>query len=187
MNIFSSLLAGIMVGIGCISYLFNPNYIGAFLFSLALCTIVKLQLNLYTGKVHNYPFSLNLYKMLFFNLIGVFLIGILAIICNMDLSIVYNTKIERDFYIVLIYSIFCGILMTIAVTLKEPIYLIMCVMSFILMGADHCVANTFYLLPGIITLNIKSFIYLFINIIGNTIGSKIIYFFISHSRSEEQI
>lgn len=51
-----SILAGILIGLGCVIYVASPiNYVGSFLFSLALLTIMVKGLYLYTGKVATGP------------------------------------------------------------------------------------------------------------------------------------
>ena len=47
----SSVLAGLMIGIGSISYLANPSIFGCMLFSVGLLAILDCQLTLFTGKV----------------------------------------------------------------------------------------------------------------------------------------
>lgn len=54
MNIIikKSILAGILIGLGVIINLQSENpIIGALLFSFGLLTIIRMQLNLYTGKI----------------------------------------------------------------------------------------------------------------------------------------
>lgn len=50
-NFINSLLAGILITIGCSVFLNVNNYIGAILFSIALYTICIKDYFLYTGKV----------------------------------------------------------------------------------------------------------------------------------------
>ena len=46
----TAILSGILIGIGVIINTFSQNkYIGAMLFAFALLTIIKLQLQLFTG------------------------------------------------------------------------------------------------------------------------------------------
>lgn len=51
-TIKKSILAGILIGLGVIINLQSENpIIGALLFSFGLLTIIRMQLNLYTGKI----------------------------------------------------------------------------------------------------------------------------------------
>ena len=45
-----SILAGIMISLGCIVYLVVGGPLGAFLFSIGLISVVTFKLNLFTGK-----------------------------------------------------------------------------------------------------------------------------------------
>jgi formate/nitrite transporter FocA (FNT family) len=44
----------------------------------------------------------------------------------------------------------CGVLIQLAVDLKakDPVTTVLCIMSFILCGFEHCVANIFYIVCG---------------------------------------
>lgn len=48
---YSSILAGILIAMGCIAYLTVGGILGAFMFSFGLLVILRLRLDLYTGKV----------------------------------------------------------------------------------------------------------------------------------------
>ena len=52
----------------------------------------------------------------------------------------------------------------------------MCVMTFILCGFEHCVANMFYIVAAKM-LSLKSLLYLLIMILGNSCGSILIALF----------
>ena len=72
----TSILSGILVGIGVIINVLSPNkYIGSMLFSLALLTIIDLQLQLFTGQIgfaidKKFTFIEYIF-MLFGNLLGI--------------------------------------------------------------------------------------------------------------------
>ena len=58
----------------------------------------------------------------------------------------------------------------------------MCVMTFILSGFEHCVANMYYFFVSNV-FNLKVLLYLLIMVLGNSIGSIVIaYFFNTYKK-----
>ena len=193
--LIKGIYAGILIGIGGTVYLSVQNTVaGSFLFSIGLLTICMYQMNLYTGKIgyvlvnkFNYVFELLL--SLLGNFIGTFFVGFLVRHTRVSgislraLDIV-NIKLSDNLLSILILSMFCGMLMYIAVNSYKvskneigkyaPIF--MCVMTFILCGFEHCVANMYYFFVAGL-FNTKVLLYLLIMILGNSIGSIIIAFF----------
>ena len=193
--LIKGIYARILIGIGGTVYLSVQNTVaGSFLFSIGLLTICMYQMNLYTGKIgyvlvnkFNYVFELLL--SLLGNFIGTFFVGFLVRhtrvsgISQRALDIV-NIKLSDNLLSILILSMFCGMLMYIAVNSYKvskneigkyaPIF--MCVMTFILCGFEHCVANMYYFFVAGL-FNTKVLLYLLIMILGNSIGSIIIAFF----------
>mgnify|MGYP003290147394 FL=1 len=179
-----SILAGVCISIGCISYLSVDNkYLGTFLFSLGLLTVVTFQLNLFTGKVgylrtveHKLEYLWTLFKIWIGNLIGCFFtaLGCLQTRINIDASAIIATKNSDSYWSLLILGIFCGMLMHIAVAgykkSKNPLIVVLPVMVFILIGAEHCVADMFYWFYAD-TINIPA---LLVITLGNTIGANFI-------------
>ena len=174
MRLNKSILAGILIGLGCWMFLSVDNSIvGAILFSCGLLTIRLLKLNLYTGKVQ---YILQL-KISFLDYI-IFLIGnligilIVFLICEKTLSInklieISNIKSSQTFIQAIIKGIGCGILMSIATYKDTPLWITsLCVIAFILCGFNHCIADFFYML--------SNFHYnWFGTLIGNTLGGLI--------------
>jgi formate/nitrite transporter FocA (FNT family) len=62
----------------------------------------------------------------------------------------------------------CGILIHLAVTIKQDLITVLCVMGFILIGAEHCIADFPYLLINISFVNIIKYL---IVVLGNTAGA----------------
>lgn len=157
-----SIISGILISIGGCVFLACANnglaWVGAFFFSAGLFTICEYGYNLYTGKVGYIGYRLTDVKYILFvamifalNLLTTFLIGILVgkhfpNIREQALK-VFLPKLEASFLKDFISSIFCGILMFLAVdTWKRGkiIGVFLYVPVFILCGFDHCVANSFY-------------------------------------------
>ena len=181
--ILKSLLAGVLIGFGCIAFIAVESHIlGSFLFSLGLLTVVIQGANLYTGKVGymkmNWTYPLfQLLPMLLLNFIGI------GVICwvfanfsgiTLTTSSILAAKYSELWYQALIRSIGCGAMMYIAVDgykwKQHPITIILPIMCFILCGFDHCIANY-----GYMAMNGDFFCpQLIIWVFGNAIGSLMI-------------
>lgn len=186
------LYAGIMIGIGGVAYLAIPNkMVGSFIFSIGLLTVCMYSLNLYTGKigyilVNKLSYVVELLISLLGNFVGTFLVGNLMRLTRYTNLIetakeIVNIKLNDSVLSILVLSIFCGIIMYIAVNnykkensdIGKYIIILMGVMAFILCGFEHCVANMFYFsIAGV--WNLKVFLYLLVMILGNSLGSILI-------------
>lgn len=170
-----SLLSGILVGIGVIINTSSSNkYVGAMLFSLALLTIIKCSLKLYTGKIGFYKTEKaeDLFVMLIFNLVGALIPTLSVALCRES---VYETivsasgaKFQNSFGALFLYGALCGVLMFIAVYTKDTVITIFCIMVFILSGYEHCIADFIYLALNFSMENCVKFILI---IMGNSVGS----------------
>lgn len=190
--VFRGIFAGIMIGIGGVVFLSLDNkVIGASFFSIGLLVVCMFNMYLYTGKI-GYVISnkLSYVVLLMFTLIGNF-IGtyLVALGClNSRISsisekarVLSDIKLNDSVVSILILSIFCGILMYIAVNsyktskdvLGRYIPVFMGVIVFILCGFEHCVANMFYFSVASVW-SFKTVIYTFVMVIGNSIGSILI-------------
>lgn len=149
-----SILSGFLVGIGVVVQLSVDNqYIGAMLFSIALLTIIKCNLKLYTGKI-GYVGHLNknedyLFCMFLYNILGIVIATIIGIVVNTGIIDAFISKGVIKFsktYLQLFFSgAMCGVLMLVAVHCKETIITVFCIMTFILSGYEHCIAAFPYL------------------------------------------
>lgn len=186
------LYAGIMIGMGGIAYLAIPNkMVGSFIFSIGLLTVCMYGLNLYTGKigyilVNKFCYIVELIISLLGNFVGTFLVGNLMRFTRFTnltetAQDIVTTKLNDTILSILILSIFCGMIMYIAVNnykkessdIGKYIIILMGVMAFILCGFEHCVANMFYFsIAGV--WNLKVLLYLLVMILGNSIGSILI-------------
>lgn len=175
-----SALTGLVISIAGTAYLsINNPIIGAIIFSFALITIVKLDLSLFTGKVgyigrNNYK---DILITLLGNFIGIFIYTRIFIVTRNYKTLVnraneiVSTKLNDSNISILILSVFCGIVMYIAVESyrrkKNDLLLIMCVVVFIFSAYEHCIANFFYLS----LTNSYDLLKLSLMIFGNAIGS----------------
>lgn len=185
MKNIKALLAGIIIAFCGYSYLSIENkYLGAFLFSFGLLTIISKGYELFTGKIYTLKISSKLdlgdkLTMLFMNFIGASLIGVaFRFSTGLRTDALWEAKLSNSWFAVIVLSFFCGVLMFLAVTLyvKEhnPLYVIMPIMLFILTGCEHCIANMFYL-TLVSEISWEHLIYLLINIIGNAVGSLVFF------------
>ena len=181
----TSILSGILIGVGVIINTFSQNkYIGAMLFSFALLTIIKLQLQLFTGQIGFFTekrYDIREYSlMLIFNFAGVTLSTFLALMTKNETDInsmieIANKKFAHTYLELFICGLFCGLLMLIAVYTKDTIIVIFCIMIFILSGYEHCVADFPFLLLNLSLENMIKFLFI---VLGNSAGSIITYLFL---------
>ncbi len=148
-----SLLAGILIGIGaCVYTKCSNQYLGAFLFSFGLLGVLNFEALLFTGKIGYFNFKdsnlkeeiFKYIEMLCYNMAAILIVGLLTF--NFESEIFIN-KLAHSLIQTFISSIFCGVMMYLAVDLwkknKSPLYAIMAIMIFILAGFDHCIANMY--------------------------------------------
>ena len=190
--LIKGVFAGIMISIGGTAYLaVSNNIVGSFLFSIGLLMICIYGMNLYTGKigyvvVSKLSYILELMLTLVGNFIGTYFCGFLIrntrFVNYQEKAInISNIKLDDNFVSIFILSIFCGMLMYMAVNnykkidnyLGKVLSIILCVMVFILCGFEHCVANMYYFSVANVW-SIDAFIMLGVMILGNSIGSVVI-------------
>ena len=169
-----STLAGILIGLGVIINLQSDNrIIGALLFSFGLLTIIEMQLLLFTGKVGFRTKDLGL--MLLFNFIGIAITVSLYAMANSNFQEVIMSaavlKFSKSIITLFINACFCGALIHFAVKNKVKILTIFAIMIFILIGAEHCVADFPYLLFNLSWVSCGKLIAI---IGGNSIGAIVI-------------
>lgn len=181
--ILKSILAGMCISIGCICYLSVDNkMIGSLLFSVGLYSILAYKLYLFTGKI-GFSKSINnvlcCICILIFNCLGCILIYKLIQLTpiidkiNAQMQIIANNKIQTPLNQLFIQGIICGILMLFATKdTTQYIFLpMLCISVFILIGAEHSVADAFYLLGcNNLLIYIKSIMTI---VLGNATGAII--------------
>lgn len=188
-----STLAGICIGIGgCFFLAIDNRIIGALFFTLGLFTICTRGFFLFTGKVgyaldNPLSYIFELAVIWAGNLIGTnftaFLISLTryAAAFKEKAAGMCMTKLSDSPISIFILSIFCNVLMYIAVDgfRKNPhetgkyAGLFLCVAGFILAGFEHCIANMFYIgMAG--AWSMHAFLWLLIMTLGNTAGGLFI-------------
>ena len=175
-----SIGATILISLGNFALLKLGNPIGPIIFALGLLGVCYMGQNLFTGKC-GFLFQdkikiTDLMIILVVNLLFGYLIGLLYSIVDIEvfnnaINKVANWNISTQFFI---QSVFCGIVMYIAVFMYKKgtsLGIIFGVPLFIFCGFQHCVAN-------IITMGIaRTFDFsIGLCIIGNFIGSILMWY-----------
>ena len=168
---FNAVIAGLLIGLGVIiNTQTKPPILGALLFSFGLLTIIHLKLPLYTGKIGYLKDKLIL--ILLFNLIGIGITVAAYYIANPQfhelIGAAAEVKFTKTYAQMLFGGIFCGMLIHFAVKCKVSYLTSMAVIIFILISAEHCIADLPYLITVLSWDNIMKFICV---ILGNSIGA----------------
>lgn len=166
-------LAGVLIGIGDIALMMVENKIvGAALFSLALLSIIKLQIPLFTGRIGYVMERENPLECILFlltNSIGSFITVKLWGFSNPDgaekIRAVADAKYAQSMFQLLMAGILCGVLIHIAITVKSDIVTVLCIMCFILSGFRHCIADAAF------TYGFEYFAEWMVVVIGNSLGA----------------
>ena len=191
-QLVKSILAGIMIGIGATAYLSIENkIIGSVLFSIGLFIILTKELNLFTGKIgyifdNGLAYAKEVLITLLGNFIGTFSFGYILRFTRISTGAMQNaqriceTKFADSYLSILILSVFCGILMYLAVdgykkskdNFSKYAGVFLAIPVFILCGFEHCIANMYYFTIGNMW-SLNTLIFLGIMILGNSIGGVI--------------
>ena len=190
-----AVMSGIMIGIGGTVYLAVDNkYLGGFLFSLGLFTIVQFGFSLYTGKVGYIPENKPIYiREVLITLLGnICGTGIAAFLIRLTRTgdivhekavVAMETKMDDSFISKLVLGFFCGMLMYIAVEnakmsrsksidFSVVFGVAMPVMVFIFCGFNHSVADCYYLFAA--NPSAEGALYILIVAVGNALGGMTI-------------
>lgn len=193
---FKSILAGLMISLGCAAYLSIDNkYIGSMLFTIGLYTIYSLDFYLFTGKIGYFFNDKDINKILiiwFGNLIGVTISAYMFLSTRIigtttlleKASYYSNIKLEDGYFSIFVLAIYCGIMMFLAAdsfkksqhthnSIGGYIGLFLCVMIFILLGFEHSIANMFYFTISA-SWSISTILPLLIVTLGNAVGALLI-------------
>lgn len=184
-----AILSGITIGVGGTVFLSaESRVVGAVLFTVGLYTICIQGLNLFTGKVgylfDNKPIYLvELLVIWIGNFLGTAISA--ALILQTRISGIADTarslcevKLQDSYVSLFVLGIFCGMLMFIAVdgfkkTNGNPVILFLGVVTFILCGFEHCIADMFYFtLAGM--WSVKALLCILVITLGNSVGGVFI-------------
>ena len=181
MKLVKSILAGIMIGVGCNIFISCENkYIGSLLFSLGLVTILLFDFSLYTGNVCYIPekgfkFIKQVLIILLGNIIGCFCFGL---VFPSDLaSVICQNKLQINLVSIFFRAVLCNILIYIAVdsykTKNTLIPTFLCIPVFILSGYEHSIADiVYFVMAG--NFSLQAALFILIVILGNAVGGMFI-------------
>ncbi len=184
-----------MIAIGGTVYLMSENkYIGGFLFSFGLFTIIQRGFALYTGKVGYIPerdigYIKEVLLALAGNIVGTAAAAFLAVqtriggTLSANAAAVMSAKLSDNILSRIILGFFCGILMYLAVDnaaycrekkadASMVFGTVVPVMVFIFSGFNHSIADCFYYFAAGADLNGAA--YLAAVIVGNAAGGMTI-------------
>lgn len=171
-----SLMGGLSIFIGFLCYNNCYNVIGAIVFSVGLYLVLWNNYNLFTGKI-GYCRTLKSFKRCFFILIGNILGCLPALLFSIPVERVQD-KISQPFYLVFFKAFLCGLLIYTAVELYNKgtkIAPLLIVPSFILSGAEHCIADICFIFSTHYW-SWDSLFFIILVILGNSIGSLFLDF-----------
>ena len=171
--------AAILIALGDFALLKLGNPIGPIIFALGLLGVCYMKQNLFTGKcgfiVEDKIKIWDLLLILVINLAVGYLVGL--VFSQIDADVFENAVLRVETYEVsmpfFIKSVFCGIIMYVAVKMYKEgtaLGIIFGVPLFIFCGFQHCIAN-------VITLGVaQTFdLSLIICVIGNLVGSLLMW------------
>jgi formate/nitrite transporter FocA (FNT family) len=177
-----SILAGIMISLGCIVNLQVGGIGGALLFSIGLITILMFNLDLFTGRAGLLATDQITWKRIGLiwlgNLYGCVMVAAALSLTPLGATLgataqaITAIRLANGPLANVILGGCCGILMYVGVNLfnkqNNPIYAMMPVATFILSGFNHCVADMFYF--SIAGASLATWLTLIPTTIGNLLG-----------------
>ena len=172
-------VAAIFISIACIANVASGGGLtGAVMFSVGLIGVLVLESDLYTGKIAYIKKSMipNLIIMLAVNILVAFLFGkIYFAFGSVNVSAVATVKLAKPLYTVFVDALICGALIYAAVEgwkrTRQILSVVFPVATFVVSGAEHCVADAFYFAGS----GAYAWLVLLIIVLGNSIGSVIVH------------
>ena len=186
-TIIRSICAGASIALGGTVFLACADKtVGALMFSVGLITVLIFGFDLFTGKACNEAFIKKpgtLALIWIGNFIGAVLFG-LMVSTHQSLyetaAKIADTKLDKPFYIIIIDGIICEFCIAIAVRgyakaegFGKFLVVVIGVMVFILCGAEHVVADMFYLAAARATDIVNVVLFLLWATVGNVAGGII--------------
>ena len=187
MLLINSILAALMIIIGCIVYLQVGGIFGAILFSFALLTICSRGYHLYTGRVGLVSISTEikiwekfLYctVILLLNFVFTYLFGTFIRNAGIGVEVAQQMcaeKLAKSALETFVDGLLCGVIMYVAVQIflenKSVFGILIGVPVFILSGFEHSIADMGYLSIAGYWQQDKVVPFILLVIAGNTLGS----------------
>lgn len=190
LTVIKAILGGMAISLGCIAYMTIDNKcLGAFIFSLGLCSIFTFKWKLFTGAICESGDPLTVIFIYLGNCLGALLTAFIFMFANgfavgRSMSMILSEQRFSKGPFKLIFSgVLCEICIFIAVNgykkarteVGRYLITIMAVMTFVLSGFEHSIADIFYSLTG----SPSVFKFLSLNVfvlIGNVLGAFLMRF-----------
>lgn len=182
-----SIMAGFMIALAATIFLTVGGALGAFMFAIGLLTILFFQFDLFTGKAgllaQREIRVRTLAAVWIGNLIGCTICSLLLLATPLGTSLAAGAaaitaiRISNLWFENILLGIFCGTLMYIGVKQypTAPFVTVLAVASFILLGANHCIADMAYMLLAADTkILLPASAALLFTTTGNIIGCNLI-------------
>lgn len=169
--ILKSIGATIMIGIGCLIYINQPNPLGAFFFSIGLLGVFYFGLNLFTGKIGFVRTKKDIICAILIFAVNILAAALFFIIPQVTFD--FAAKLANPWYLTLFKSFICGILIYLCADQYRggrPWVTLIGVPAFILSGAEHCIADMIYLVLTR-SFTLEAFGFILLVAIGNALGS----------------
>lgn len=194
-NLFSAVLAGVMISFGGGVFLASENKIvGALLFSLGLTVILLNGFLLFTGKTaylfENKPSYILLLCLIWVgNILGCMgmgaLVGYVKPALAETAAILCEAKLTQAPLQTIALGALCGVLVYLAVdffksdddkkAFNKYLMVFTCVPAFIICGFEHSVADMFYFTAGGALYTGKGIVYILLVTLGNIIGAVVFH------------
>ena len=180
-----AIFAGMLIGIGGLTYLNVGGLAGAILFAFGLISVVLCKAQLYTGKAGFLPYRdfPRVIIILLGNVIGCALVAVLTIYAKnpkvmAGIDAIIASRGAASWHEIIITSIGTGVIMTLAVfgTInKNFLPLLFGVPVFIMCGLPHCVADAFYYSVCAVNGKFETWMLLpwLLAVVGNYIGCNL--------------
>ena len=185
-----SIFAGLLIGVGGLTYLRVGGIAGAVLFAFGLLCVVMCSAQLYTGKAGFLPYkdTPKLLLILLGNAVGCAMMALMATYCSSDalvanLGNIIDARLAASWHKILFTSVGTGLIMSLAVygaRQKHYLPLLFGVPTFILCGLPHCVADVFYYVVSLLHGSFDTMLLVawFWAIVGNYIGCNLPRWFV---------
>ncbi|HCL4447130.1 TPA: formate/nitrite transporter family protein [Clostridium botulinum] len=195
LNSLNSVMVGIYISIGCISYLLTDNkLVGSTLFVIGLFLVMNFSNLLYTRLNPLLPSAQNkkehillIIQSLIGNFIGSYLIAYICSLTRLNIKLqakaykLVQLKVADTNISLFILAIFCGILVGYGVLLSskqeyltdKTISILIPVVIFVFCGFEHSIADMFYISCSQMW-NKCTIIKISVIIIGNFIGGYLV-------------
>ncbi len=185
MVLTQAILAGILIGIGDIALMEIGKPLGAFIFSLALLSIINLKIPLYTGIIGKAPKTKNWIQcvcVLILNSVGTAATIWFWLLYNpKQVAIIRNiadVKFSKGLLPLFVAGVLCNILIHVAVTTKNVYIVILGIVCFIMCGFEHSIADAGYVFVAFTWARFFKWIAI---VVGNTCGGILTEFLINFS------